>query len=58
MVLQLAIATLGTAGMIGFLAVGGKQKVKEQGPPINATSKEEEEFIQYAEIRDTNFLPG
>ena len=26
---------------------GGDKKKKETGPPINATSKEEEKFIQY-----------
>lgn len=42
------MATLGTAFVGGALALGGKEKSKEQGPPINATSKEEEQFIQYA----------
>ena len=45
---QLAIATLGTTFAGAALAVGGKEKKKEQGPPINATSKDEEQFIQYA----------
>lgn len=40
--------TLGTAGAIGALSMGGKQKAKQEGPPINATSKDEEKFIQYA----------
>jgi len=26
---------------------GGDKKKKESGPPINATSKDEEKFIQY-----------
>ena len=39
--------TLGTfaAGTAYFM--GGEKKVKEQGPPINAGSKDEEAFIQY-----------
>ena len=40
--------TLGTAGAIGALSMGGKLKAKQEGPPINATSKDEEKFIQYA----------
>ena len=39
--------TLGTfaAGTAYFM--GGEKKVKEQGPPINAGSKDEEAFIQF-----------
>ncbi|KAM0796101.1 hypothetical protein BDR22DRAFT_893621 [Usnea florida] len=42
----LAMLTLGTfaAGTAYFM--GGEKKVKEQGPPINAGSKDEEAFIQ------------
>ncbi len=42
---QLAMATLGVMGAITFLSMGGK-KAKEQGPPMNASSKEEEKFIK------------
>lgn len=42
--------TLGTFGAIAAISMGGKQKAKQDGPPINATSKEEEKFIQYAHI--------
>ncbi|KAI9879147.1 MAG: hypothetical protein M1830_009406 [Pleopsidium flavum] len=38
------MATLGATGAITFLSLGGK-KAKEQGPPMNATSKDEENFI-------------
>ena len=41
--------TLGTMGVIGAVSMGGKQKAKQEGPPINATSKDEEKFIQYAD---------
>ncbi|OJJ33203.1 hypothetical protein ASPWEDRAFT_116393 [Aspergillus wentii DTO 134E9] len=42
----LSMATLGTIFTGSFLATrgGGAQK-KEQGPPINASSKEEGDFI-------------
>jgi hypothetical protein len=39
------MATLGVMGAITFLSMGGK-KAKEQGPPMNASSKEEEKFIK------------
>ncbi|CAD6565862.1 MAG: hypothetical protein ASARMPREDX12_003670 [Alectoria sarmentosa] len=42
----LAMATLGTFAAGTTLAMGGKEKAKEQGPPINASSKDEEDFIQ------------
>lgn len=41
------MATLGTTFAGAALAMGGKEKVKEKGPPINAASKDEEQFIQY-----------
>jgi F-type H+-transporting ATPase subunit k len=44
--LQLAIATLGATFGGSWLAMRGGNK-KQQGPPINASSKEEEQFIQY-----------
>ena len=34
--------------------MGGKTKAKESGPPINATSKDEEAFIQYVHIDRDN----
>ncbi len=40
------MATLGTTFVGAALAMGGKEKSKDQGPPINATSKDEEKFIQ------------
>jgi len=44
--MQLAMITLGgTAGGI-FFAMGGKEKAKESGPPTNASSSDEEKFIQ------------
>ena len=44
------MATLGVTFGGAFLATrGGGEKTKEQGPPpINASTKEEETFIQYA----------
>lgn len=54
--LQLAMITLGTTFAGSYLALrgGGEKKPKEQRPPINAQSKEEEDFIQYAcTIRET-----
>ncbi|MCJ1354426.1 MAG: hypothetical protein MMC33_004414 [Icmadophila ericetorum] len=42
----LAMATLGTTFAGAYLGLGGNQKAKEAGPPINATSKDEEAFIQ------------
>ena len=41
------MATLGTFAAGTTLAMGGKEKAKEQGPPINASSKDEEDFIQF-----------
>ncbi len=41
------MATLGTFFAGSAFALRGKEKAKEQGPPINATSKEEEAFIKY-----------
>lgn len=40
--------TLGTSAAIAAVSMGGQQKAKADGPPINATSKDEEKFIQYA----------
>lgn len=46
---QLAIATLGVTFAGSYIAMSsGEKKPKEQKPPVNASSKEEEAFIQYA----------
>ena len=39
--------TLGTTGAGIAYAMSGEKKAKEQGPPINASSKDEEAFIQF-----------
>lgn len=39
--------TLGTFAAGTAFAMGGREKAKEQGPPINASSKDEEDFIQF-----------
>ncbi|KAK4995271.1 hypothetical protein LTR66_004887 [Elasticomyces elasticus] len=41
----LALATLGATFLGAYLSMGGSPKEKAQGPPINATSKDEENFI-------------
>ena len=47
--LQLAMATLGTLFTGTWAMMGGSKKEQaKQGPPINASSKDEENFIQYA----------
>jgi F-type H+-transporting ATPase subunit k len=52
--MQLAMATLGTTFVGSWLALrGGSKPEKEQGPPINAKSKEEENFVKYALDRRT-----
>ena len=48
--LQLAMATLGTTAVGIAYAMSGKEKAKEQGPPINAGSKDEEKFIEYVGV--------
>lgn len=45
--IQLAMGVLGTMFGGVFLLSGGSKKVVSQGPPINASSKGEEDFIQY-----------
>jgi F-type H+-transporting ATPase subunit k len=40
------MATLGTTFAVAFLSMGGDKKSKEQGPPINAKSPDEENFIK------------
>lgn len=44
---QLAMLTLGTTFAGSYLALRGGPKDKKPSPPINATSKDEEAFIQY-----------
>ena len=41
------MATLGTLFAGSAFALSGEKKAKEQGPPINAQSTEEEQFIQF-----------
>ena len=52
---QLAMATLGTLFVGSWAAMRGGEKKKEQGPPINATSKDEENFIQYDPSSDSYY---
>lgn len=43
--------TLGaTAGGIAF-SMGGKEAAKAQGPPTNASSNDEEKFIQFVDFK-------
>lgn len=45
------MATLGSIFAGSWLAAGGGEKPKTaQGPPINASSKDEENFIQYVHV--------
>ncbi|KAL9083816.1 MAG: hypothetical protein Q9165_008375 [Trypethelium subeluteriae] len=43
----LAMGVLGTLFTGGFYFGSGSKKPAQQSPPINATSKDEENFIQY-----------
>jgi F-type H+-transporting ATPase subunit k len=43
------MATLGTLFGGSWLAMRGGEKKTAQGPPINASSKDEEAFIQYGQ---------
>ncbi|KAK9320731.1 hypothetical protein V1517DRAFT_328533 [Lipomyces orientalis] len=43
---QLAIATLGTTGLLVFGLSGGSKSEKASMPPINASSPEEEDFVK------------
>jgi F-type H+-transporting ATPase subunit k len=48
------MATLGTTFLGSWLALrGGSKPEKEQGPPINAKSKEEESFVKYGDTPKT-----
>ncbi len=44
------MATLGAMFGGTYLAMRGGEKKTAQGPPINASSKDEETFIQYAVV--------
>lgn len=44
------MATLGTTFAGAYLAMPSKSGEKETRPPINAASKDEEKFIQYANL--------
>ncbi|KAK9240301.1 hypothetical protein V1525DRAFT_395575 [Lipomyces kononenkoae] len=43
---QLAIATLGTTGLLVFGLTRGKKSEQPTLPPINASSPEEEDFVK------------
>lgn len=47
------MATLGTAGAIAFLSMGGKKAAEDNSPPINAKTKEEESFVKYVQTPTT-----
>lgn len=46
--------TLGTTAAGSTWALAGKEKAKEQGPPINAQSNEEEQFIQFVDTEPSS----
>lgn len=50
------MTTLGTTFAGIYLAMPAKTKEKESGPPINAASKDEEKFIQYASMPERKRL--
>ncbi|KAI4148193.1 MAG: hypothetical protein LQ340_005189 [Diploschistes diacapsis] len=52
-ILKLAMWTLGLAAVGGYYGMSGGEKKKEQGPPINATSPDEEKFIKCVGIHRT-----
>jgi F-type H+-transporting ATPase subunit k len=41
------MGVLGSTFAGAFLALSGGDKKAQQGPPVNAASKDEEKFIQY-----------
>lgn len=51
---KLAMLTLGTTAAGSTWALAGKEKAKEQGPPINAQSNEEEQFIQFVDTEPSS----
>jgi ATP synthase subunit K len=44
------MATLGASFGGSYMAMRGGDKKTAQGPPINASSKDEEAFIQYGQL--------
>lgn len=50
------MVTLGGLFTVAGFALAGGEKKKAEGPPINATSKDEENFIQYV-VRSPPFPP-
>lgn len=50
------MTTLGTMFAGVYLAMPAKTKEKDSGPPINAASKDEEKFIQYASMPEREHL--
>ena len=54
------MATLGTFFTGGYLFSGGSKKPAQQTPPINASSKDEENFIQYVRqpLKEAEWLTG
>ena len=47
------MATLGTTFVGSWLALRGGDKPEQQGPPLNAKSKDEENFIKYEQFFDS-----
>jgi hypothetical protein len=41
------MATLGITGLVAAVSMGGNKASKAQGPPIQASSGDEEKFIRY-----------
>ena len=52
---QLAIATLGVTYAGSWLAMRGDGSEKAKTPPTNASSKDEEAFIQYGPLPHQSF---
>ncbi len=54
------MAVLGTMTAVTWAAVGGSSAKKAQGPPINASSSDEEKFIKYGwtDGRGADYLNG
>ncbi|EPS37437.1 hypothetical protein H072_8866 [Dactylellina haptotyla CBS 200.50] len=48
----LSMATLGAVFGISWLSMGGSSKKTQTTPPIQASSKDEENFIQYGSYTD------
>jgi len=48
------MATLGTVSALGYLSLGGSAAKKTQGPPIQASSPDEESFIKYVYLWENN----